>query len=224
MLKLILSLTLSLVSLFAIAQKNFAGTVTYAFELSDAMKNNWEDGPMPTTKVFSYHNGSYRVQTYGGKEIIEDIIVNASTGKVYSLVAAEKTAYVQTLDNSDNEKIGANSFSVKGKTPVKILNYSCYVYDIIERENEFEDGPFTHKVWAAKEFKPNNVGDFQILTLLLPFSNDMDGLPLKVEMMDNYGAGLRFAIVATKVDLNKPDASLFLPPSSYTIKPYVATE
>lgn len=224
MLKLILSLTLSLVTLFAFAQKNFVGTVTYTFELSDAMKNNWEDGPIPTTKVFSYHNGNYRVQTYGGKEIIEDIIVNASTGKVYSIVAAEKTAYVQTLDNSDNGKIGANSFSVKGKTPVKIAGYNCHEYEVIERDYEFGVSPFTHKVWTAKEFKPYAVGDFQILALLMPFANDVEGLPLKVEMVDNSGVGIRFAIVATKVDLNKPDANLFLPPSGYAIKPYVAAE
>ena len=146
--KKIILFALLLASSFAIAQKDFEGTIEfelkYMGEGTDQMA-----AFMPTKYTYLFKQRKMKMITEGGMmaAMMGEILVDGDKGTAYILSSADKTAYTIKTDTEEGEESNTPKIT-KMDEIIKIAGYDCQKYLI---ESEQAGQTIRTTMWVTNE-------------------------------------------------------------------------
>jgi hypothetical protein len=202
--------------LFVSAQKPFEGTISYESTISGE-GSEMMAGMMPNSYLIQFLGKDCRAEMKGGMMtgFFGPFIFKGDKGETYMIKDNEKVAY--KLDIDANKSAGEKKPVITDmKESKKILGYNCSHYRMIIED---KSGNQTVDVWSTKDLKVLIPAGSPATESL--FYQGIDGISLLIEATIPYQTSeLKMSFKATTLKEEKPDASLFVIPSTYEVKPF----
>jgi len=218
--RIFICLTALLCSLsVAQAQKEFMGTVSYAYEVegenAEMMKMM-----MPEKMIVKYSKHGMITYMEGGltANMMGKIVVNTDNQESFIVKDDKKVVYLMSEEErQDAEVPETKANKIEGETQ-KILGYTCQKYElIVDQEGE----KTTQYIWAAQDLKApqlNMPGANQLSNGMF-FGGEVQGFPLLIEIgMPEVEATL--TMKAIELDDTPVNAKEFKRPADYETKDF----
>ena len=207
---LILLFAILVSGLSSFAQKPFAGTVNYKWQLIGEGVEQME-AFMPTNMILVFGKGGARVSFQGGMmgAMMGEFMYSAKSKKSYMIKESEKTAYEVTEEEGEAEP--ASTYDKEDEI-INILGYSCQKYKVTSISDGVETSSY---VWVTDQIKPYNADKGSSLGMTGVGSGI--GFPLKVMTMTE---GMTIVMTVGEINTTAPSKTLFSVPKGYAVEPF----
>lgn len=199
-----------LMSSVLIAQKPFAGTVNFKWNIAGEGAEMME-AMMPTNLVVVFGKAGSRVTFEGGmmSAMFGEFVYNAKSDKSYMIKADEEVAYLMSDEEENAQPVSSYD---KEDEIITIQGYACQKYKMTSMSNGVESVSY---VWLTNDIKPYH-SDKGSKIGFNGVSADM-GFPMKIVTSAD---GITVTMTAEKIDPTVPNKALFAVPKGYDVKPY----
>lgn len=168
---------------------------------------------------YTFGDQKVRLKMDGGMvaAYMGDFIVNHKTNESYLIYDDEQTAYnlegvEEEAAESEEPEPEPEVTVKKGTEKEKILGYKCQQYIVTTKT---DDGEVVSEYWMTEDIRVDLRDGINMANSLS--IKGIDGFPLKIVM---YIDEVTVEQIATTVDDEKPDDSVFEVPEGYAVKPY----
>lgn len=189
-----------------VAQKPFEGTITYTAKVEGAMAAQMGEmikSQLPEKMVVSYRGNKTRSEV--GDRIV---LTDGDAEMVYIINPALQTYQKTPIREPKAEDQQPKVTKTKDKT--KILGHEVEKYEV---EVPSAGGSSVKmEIWAASQLKPSKAAQH---SNTLTRGAKVDGIPLRITT-EIPGLDVKIVFLASQIDTNLPDESLFQLPQGYT--------